>query len=85
MVIFLLVFIILGIRQRDTRENENQEEAYKDDDRNWILGMFYYNKKDPAFMIEKRAGLGYTINFANKFSLIVLFLIIIFIIFMSYI
>lgn len=85
MIIFLLVFIIMGIRERDNKENESQEEAYMDDDSNWILGMFYYNKKDPAFMIEKRVGLGYTINFANKFSLILVLLVILFIIFMSYI
>ncbi|MCF0147624.1 MAG: hypothetical protein HUJ77_04415 [Clostridium sp.] len=85
MVIFLLVFITMGIKERDNKKNDNQEEVYNDDDSKWILGMFYYNKKDPAFIIEKRVGLGYTINFANKFSLILLLLLILFSIFMAFI
>lgn len=83
MIIFLLTFIIMGIKERNTKEKGDQEEVYKDDDSNWILGMFYYNKNDPAFMIEKRVGLGYTINFANKASLILLIFVILFIILMS--
>ena len=37
-----------------------------EDDRNWILGMIYYNKKDKHFMVESRMGTGTTINLANK-------------------
>jgi len=82
-IIFIFIFIIMGIRERSSKENENQEEVYKDDDNNWILGMFYYNKKDPSFMIEKRVGLGYTINFANKFGVLFLVIIILFIMLMT--
>ena len=78
MIVFIFIFIRMGIRERSSKENENQEEAYKDDDSNWILGMFYYNKKDPSFMIEIRVGLGYTINFANKLSILLLVFIILF-------
>ena len=83
MIIFVLVFIKIGIKERNTEEKIDQEEAYKDDDKHWILGMFYYNKNDPAFMIEKRVGLGYTINFANIKALILTILIILFSILMS--
>lgn len=31
----------------------------------WADGLFYYNPKDAAFMIEKPGGVGYTINFAH--------------------
>lgn len=37
-----------------------------EDDRNWILGMFYYNKKDKHYMVESRMGTGTTVNLANK-------------------
>lgn len=84
MAIFIFIFILIGSKERVTKENENQEEVYKDDDKNWIFGMFYYNKNDPAFMIEKRVGIGYTINFANKISLILLVLMILFITLMSF-
>lgn len=48
------------------------------DNRNWILGSIYYNREDPAFFVEKRFGLGYTINFGNwraVFLLIAIFLV----------
>ncbi len=34
----------------------------------WKAGVFYYNPNDPALLVEKRTGFGYTINFANKWS-----------------
>jgi uncharacterized membrane protein len=45
------------------------------DDR-WKWGIIYYNPEDPAIMVEKRFGFGYTMNFGNVWSwvlLIVLF------------
>ncbi|HXO45252.1 MAG TPA: DUF5808 domain-containing protein [Candidatus Cybelea sp.] len=38
----------------------------------WKLGMFYFNPDDPALFVEKRIGIGYTINFAHGSSWIVL-------------
>jgi uncharacterized membrane protein len=38
----------------------------------WKSGMIYYNPNDPALFVEKRAGLGYTFNFANRWSWILL-------------
>jgi uncharacterized membrane protein len=32
----------------------------------WKWGMFYYNPDDASFFVEKRMGLGWTLNFANK-------------------
>lgn len=49
----------------------NEEEAPKgnivtgDDDENWKLGMFYFNKQDPSFWVEKRMGVGMTFNLAK--------------------
>jgi uncharacterized membrane protein len=34
----------------------------------WKLGMFYVNRADPALFVEKRFGLGYTINFGNPWA-----------------
>jgi len=31
-------------------------------------GMFYYNPADPAIFVEKRFGIGYTLNFGNRWS-----------------
>jgi uncharacterized membrane protein len=35
------------------------------DNRRWFLGMFYVNHDDPSFLVERRFGIGYTINFGN--------------------
>ena len=34
----------------------------------WKLGMFYVNRQDPALLVEKRFGIGYTFNFGNPWS-----------------
>jgi hypothetical protein len=38
----------------------------------WKWGQIYYNPQDPAFLVERRFGLGYTFNFANRLSWLVL-------------
>ncbi len=35
------------------------------DNRHWVLGMFYVNRDDPSILVERRFGLGYTLNFGN--------------------
>lgn len=51
-----------------------------DDDAKWVLGMFYYNPSDPSTFVEKRTGIGYTINFARPGGLILMIAIVIFLI-----
>jgi len=34
-------------------------------DKYWKLGLFYVNRDDPAVFIEKRFGVGYTVNFGH--------------------
>jgi uncharacterized membrane protein len=34
----------------------------------WHWGIFYYNPNDAALFVEKREGLGYTFNFGNRWS-----------------
>ncbi|TCL64720.1 hypothetical protein EDC14_101818 [Hydrogenispora ethanolica] len=40
----------------------------RDDDRYWKWGIFYYNPDDPAWFVEKRFGIGWTSNFAQPAS-----------------
>ncbi|WP_055106519.1 DUF1648 domain-containing protein [Paenibacillus ihumii] len=35
------------------------------DDAYWKLGAIYYNPNDPSFFVEKRVGIGWTMNFAH--------------------
>lgn len=32
----------------------------------WKSGLYYYNPDDPALMVEKLTGMGYTVNFGNR-------------------
>jgi len=42
------------------------------DDRYWKLGSIYFNPQDPSLFVEKRSGIGWTMNFANPLSWITL-------------
>lgn len=66
--IFMVLFITIGQGGRNLQKSEEKDELYKDDDDKWILGGLYYNKNDPAWMVEKRTGIGWTVNFANPKS-----------------
>ena len=44
-------------------------------DRCWKLGLFYFNRDDSAVLVEKRFGLGYSLNFARPTAWIILSLI----------
>ncbi len=34
----------------------------------WIWGVFYNNPNDPSIWVDKRYGLGWTLNFAHRIS-----------------
>jgi len=51
---------------------EEDEVPEPQSDSYWKAGMFYYNPNDPAIIVSKRVGIGYTINFANKWAWIAL-------------
>jgi uncharacterized membrane protein len=41
----------------------------------WKLGVFYFNPDDSAVLVEKRFGLGYSLNFARPTSWLIVLLI----------
>ncbi len=45
------------------------------DDANWRAGIFYVNREDPALFVEKRFGIGYTLNFGNPWSWVMMALL----------
>jgi len=45
------------------------------DDRYWKFGGIYVNSNDPAIFVERRVGLGWTINFGNPRGLLVMLFI----------
>lgn len=38
----------------------------------WIFGQLYVNRRDPALFVEKRMGLGYTLNMGNPLAWLVI-------------
>ncbi|MBO3442954.1 DUF5808 domain-containing protein [Clostridium sp. CCUG 7971] len=54
--------------------NSKYTSSYSpDDDENyWILGSIYNNPNDPSFMVQKRFGIGWTINIATPLGKIFL-------------
>ncbi len=42
----------------------------------WKAGLFYFNREDPALFVEKRFGIGYTFNFGNPWSWVLLALLV---------
>lgn len=44
-------------------------------DRYWKLGIFYFNPDDSAVLVEKRFGLGYSLNFARPTAWLIVLLV----------
>ena len=53
-----------GVRLLPSGASENV--ADRTPDACWKWGMIYYNPDDPALMVEKRFGIGWTLNFAHR-------------------
>ena len=41
----------------------------------WKWGLLYVNPADPSILVEKRFGIGYTLNFGNRWTWVVLALL----------
>lgn len=48
-----------------TATSRQGKKINRDDDRYWKLGQFYFNPNDPSIWVEKRFGIGWTVNFAH--------------------
>ena len=49
----------------DGEEIEDFTDQESDDDQFWKWGMFYCNPSDPSVFVEKRVGIGWTLNIAT--------------------
>lgn len=41
---------------------------HRNDDAQWKAGLWYYNPSDPKWLVTKRFGVGWTLNFAHPIS-----------------
>ena len=70
-IIFTVIGYKIGQGGKNIKINKEEEEIYRDDDKYWILGNFYYNRKDPSIFVEKRVGIGWGVNIGNPIGLII--------------
>lgn len=60
----------LTLRYFQHKLGKNPHNNWHNDPVNWKWGMFYYNKQDGRLFPPKRSYLGWTINFANLYSIL---------------
>lgn len=74
-VIILYIVIMLGgsiyltFKYGQAGEKLLEGDPYyadPEEDEKWLLGMIYYNKEDPSLFVEKRFGVGTTMNIGNR-------------------
>jgi uncharacterized membrane protein len=67
-VVFVAVIVFISVKigkgTRDTLDNGN--------DRFWKGGLFYVNPADPSLFVEKRVGIGWTINLGRPAGWLIL-------------
>lgn len=56
----------------ETLSDDSMPVGDRTPDECWKLGLFYFNRNDPALFVEKRFGIGWTLNFANPRVLLVI-------------
>ncbi len=77
--VFVISAIILAVNtgQSGSRisvgKSTDGKVIKRDDDRYWKYGAFYVNKDDPAMFVEKRFGIGFTINFGKPAAVLLFF------------
>jgi uncharacterized membrane protein len=49
-----------------------KQAVRRDEDYYWKLGIIYFNPEDPALIVEKRFGVGWTLNFGRPAALIII-------------
>lgn len=85
-IIPVFLILIFGSIYYYMRRSKSLNEQFKTldslesgpgDDQHWKWGMFYFNKEDPDLFVEKKFGVGWTVNFARPGVWIFLVIVII--------
>ena len=73
--LLLLLFSVFIFTMRkialDKKYLTAESKYFEEDDDSWILGMFYYNTKDKRLSVEKRIGMGWTVNMAHPIGKVI--------------
>jgi uncharacterized membrane protein len=68
-LVFLVPIVLVMVR---SVSEPTERAAEPTPNECWRGGLIYYNPNDAALMVEKRTGLGYTVNFGNGWSWVLL-------------
>jgi uncharacterized membrane protein len=80
-IIVGVVTLALRTGQGGARLGPPEETATdRTDDHNWFLGVIYHSRTDPAIFVERRFGVGWTLNVANPWAIVTLSVLIAFVI-----
>jgi uncharacterized membrane protein len=77
-VVPILAVVVLAVvvlaRSNRARNGGEQDTGltHRDDDKYWRGGLFYTNREDRALLVPRRFGLGWTLNFGNPQTAILL-------------
>ncbi len=75
LAILLMVLLVLFVAHRPQEPMPAEGTATVGDrteDRYWKAGVLYINRNDPALLVERRFGLGYTLNLGHWISWLIL-------------
>ena len=67
-----------NIGEADSKITDIDEDSY------WKGGIIYFNKNDPSIFVEKRFGVGWTLNFANPMGYIIVIVPLMIILFIAF-
>ncbi len=70
--LLIVFFIMRSLRLKREPFTKEITVTPMDQDAYWKLGGIYYNPHDPALIVEKRMGIGWTLNFARPLSWLIL-------------
>jgi uncharacterized membrane protein len=63
--VIVLTVLLIRMGQGGARTARDAPAGDRTPDRCWKWGLVYVNPDDPALIVEKRFGIGYTLNFAH--------------------
>jgi len=80
----LILMVMAFVYFFRSADDEGWETVDNDPSSNWKMGIFYYDPDDSAVFVERRLGFGWTLNFGNVASWLILAIILIFAFFPAY-
>jgi uncharacterized membrane protein len=77
-LVVLVMAVVIGnvvrgraqLRPANVRNPQNPRPDAVDDDEHWKGGLFYVNSGDPALMVPRRFGLGWTVNLGRPAGIV---------------